>query len=259
MRVRTIECLELEATLQTLCCRLRVNAVHRTMLATKAAEHGVGIAATHTYEAGQPGQVYDLREIDAVVAALAQAIRTRSNIWLPFIVDLLPEHHQRRLSLVLQRHGLNLLIGRELWPCPTDGGINEVDIALRREVHAVDKLNRAAMAAAGVQAFTEEIEATLQEPGLEVLDTQQLSDILQQLEIQYGPHPGLPATRGAWRDRRPGLERFAGWPVHRCGMTRAQAAEFLNAFGHRTQSGRNWQRSTVSALVIGRYRGRSAA
>ena len=229
------------------------------MLATNAAEHGVGIAATHTYEAGQPGQVYDLSEIDAVVAALAQAIRTRSNIWLPFIVDLLPEQHPRRLSLVLQRHGLNLLVGRELWPCPTDGGINEVDIALRREVHAVDDLDRAAMAAAGVQMLTDEIEAELHQPGLAAPHTQQLSDVLQQLEVQYGPHPGMPPTRGAWRDRRTGLERFAGWLVHRCGMTRAQAAEFLNAWGHRTQSGRNWQRSTVSALVKGRHDERAVA
>jgi hypothetical protein len=219
------------------------------MLSTAAAERGLAIAETHTYEAGQPGQVYDLGEIDAVVAALAQAIRTRSNIWLPFIIDLLPEHHPRRLSLVLQRHGLNLLIGRELWPCPTEGGINEVDIALRREVHAVDELDRAAMAAAGVQKLTDEIEAELHRSGHVERHTQQLSDVLQQLEVQYGPHPGLPPTRGAWRDRRAGLERFAGWLVHRCGMTRAQAAEFLNAFGHRTQSGRNWQRSTVSTVI----------
>jgi hypothetical protein len=229
------------------------------MLATNAAEHGVGIAATHTYEAGQPSSHNDLGEIDAVVAALSQAIRTRTNIWLPFLVDLLPEQHVRRLSLVLQRHGLNLLIGRELWPCPSDGGINEVDIALRREVRAVDELDRAAMAAAGVQTLTDEIEAELQESGLSAPHTQQWSDFLQQLEVQYGPHPGLPATRGAWRDRKPGLERFAVWLVHRCGMTRGEAAQFLNAFGHRTQTGRNWQRPTVSALVNGRYDRRPTA
>lgn len=228
------------------------------MLAAKAAEHGVGIAATHSYEAGQPGKHDDLADIDAVMAALSQAIRTRASIWLPFPYDLLPEQHQRRLSLVLQRHGLNLLFGRELWPAPVEGGYSEIDIALRGEVRAVDELDRAALAAAGMQTLSAEIELALQEPGL-VGPQEQLSDVLQQLEVQYGPHPGLPPTRGAWRDRRPGLECFAGWLVHRCGMTRGEAAEFLNAFGHRTQSGRRWQRSTVSALVSGRHWRQSAA
>ena len=228
------------------------------MLASNAAEHGVGIAATHTYEAGQPGSHNDLGEIDAVVAALSQAIRTRTNIWLPFLVDLLPEQHVRRLSLVLQRHSLNLLIGRELWPCPTDGGINEVDIALRREVHAVDDLDQAAMAAVGAQTLSDEIESALRATAVRHAP-EQLWDVLQQLEVEYGPHPGMPATTGAWLDRRTGLQRFAGWLVHQCGMTRTQAAEFLNAFGHRTQSGRNWQRSTMSALVNGLDDRRSAA
>lgn len=230
------------------------------MLASKAAEHGVGIAATHTYEAGQPGKHNDLAEIEAVMAALSQAIRTRANIWLPFPYDLLPEQHQRRLSLVLQRHGLNLLFGRDLWPAPVDGGYSDIDSALRGEVRAVDELDRVVLAAAGVQTLTDEIEAALQTPELPVgKPATQWSDVLQQLEVQYGPHPGMPSARGAWGDRRPGLERFAVWLVHRCGMTRAQAAEFLSAFGHRTQSGRKWQRSTVSALVNGRHDRRTAA
>lgn len=229
------------------------------MLATKAAEHGVAIAGTHTYEAGQPGSHYDITEIDEVVAALSQAIRTRTNIWLPFPYDLLPEQHLRRLSLVLQRHGLNLLMGRDLWPSPDEGGISEVDGALRAEVRAVDDLDRAALAAAAVATLSDEIEAALHMPAPVVRhEPEQWSDVLQQLEIQHGPHPGLPATRAAWQVRRPALKRFACWLVHGCGMTQAQAADFLNAFGHRTSSGRNWKRCTMSALINGRYDDRAA-
>lgn len=224
------------------------------MLATRAAECGVAIAETHAFEANQASSNDDIGEVEAVITALCQAIQTRSNIWVPFPLDLVREQHLRRISLVLQRHGLNVLVGRDLWACPLDGGINEVDSALRREVRAVDELDRATMAAAGVQTLSDAIELELQTAAHAVPQaSEQLSDVLQQLEVQYGPHPGLPATRGAWRDRQQPLKRFAGWLVHQCEMTRAEAAEFLNAFGHRTQSGRNWQRSTVSALVNGRY------
>jgi len=224
------------------------------MLATKAAEHGAVIAATHTYEAGEPGKHQDLAEIDAVVAAMSQAIRTRTNIWLPFPYDLLPEQHQRRLSLVLQRHGLNLLFGRELWPSPVEGGYSEIDSALRGEVRAVDDLDHVALAAAAVATLSDEIESALKDPE-QAAPAGLLPDVLQKLEIQYGPHPGLPATRAAWRLRQPGLKCFAVWLVGRCEMTQTEAADFLNAWGHRTQTGRKWQRSTVSALLSGRYDG----
>jgi hypothetical protein len=52
--------------------------------------------------------------------------------------------------LVLQRHGLDLLVGDDLWPVPNVGGMNEIDHALRREVQSVDVLDRAALAAAGI-------------------------------------------------------------------------------------------------------------
>ena len=73
------------------------------------------------------------------------------------------------------------------------------------------------------------------------------------------PPPGAAVDQRGLAGSPAWLERFAGWLVHRCEMTRAQAAEFLNAFGHRTQSGRNWQRSTVSALVNARHDGRAVA
>ena len=96
--------------------------------------------------------MHDLAEVEAVVAALSRAIGTRTDVWVPFpLQDLCREQHMRRLGLVLQRHGLNLLMGRELAPCSVDGGYNEIDMALRAEVRAVDSLDHAAMATAGVR------------------------------------------------------------------------------------------------------------
>lgn len=104
----------------------------------------------------------DLTDVDEVVAALSRAIITRTDLWCPFpLQDLGREQHFRRLSLALQRHGLNLLMGPDLDPCPTEGGYNEVDIALRTEVHAVDDLDNAALAAAGLCTLGAEIEAAL--------------------------------------------------------------------------------------------------
>ncbi len=229
------------------------------MLETRAAECGVSIAGTHTFEGSEAAKQDNVADIGAAFTALCQALRIRSNIWLPFPLDLIREEHARRLSLVLQRHGLELLIGRAMWSCPRDSGISEIDSALRREVRAVDDLDRSLLAALGGLTLTDEIESMLradtansvaEHPG------EQLLDVLQRLEIQYGPHPGLPSTRAAWKIRQPGLQRLAAWLVHQCEMTQGQAAEFLNASGQRTKSGRSWQRSTVAALVDGRL-GRS--
>ena len=225
------------------------------MLESRAAECGVSIAEVHTFDGSEGAQQDSVADIGAAFTALCQAIRTRSNIWLPFPLDLIREEHARRLSLALQRHGLELMIGRNMWSCPRDSGINEVDGALRREVRAVDDLDRAVLAALGGLTLTDEIESMLradaarsvvERPGEELLD------VLQRLEIQYGPHPGLPSTRAGWAVREPDLKRFADWLVHQCEMTQAQAAELLNAFGHRTKGRRLWQRSTLSALVSSR-------
>ncbi len=77
--------------------------------------------------------------------------------------DLRREQHIRRLSLVLQRHGLNLLLGNELAPCSVNGGFNAIDEALRIEVRAIDSLDHAAMATAGVLVLGDEIELALAE------------------------------------------------------------------------------------------------
>ena len=138
----------------------------RADLAEKAAEQGAVIAEICTFELGEAASHHDLAEVEAVVAALSRAISTRTDIWVPFPVqDLCREQHIRRLGLVLQRHGLNLLMGRELAPCPVDGGYNEIDMALRAEVRAVDSLDHAAMATAGVRTLSEEIELALAEAG----------------------------------------------------------------------------------------------
>ena len=226
------------------------------MLEVRATECGVSIAETHTFEGSEAAQQDDVADIGAAFTALCQAVRIRSNIWLPFPLDLIREEHVRRLSLVLQRHGLELLIGRAMWSCPLDSGISEIDGALRREVRAVDDLDRSLLAALGGLTLTDEIESMLREhaagsvtkhPGYQPLD------ILQRLEIQYGPHPGLPSTRAAWAVRHPALKRFAAWLVQQCEMTQVQAADFLNALGQRTKSRQSWQRSTVAALIRGRY------
>lgn len=232
------------------------------MLASRAAECGVSIAETHTFEGGEGAQQDNLADVGAAFTALCHAVRMRANIWLPFPLDLIREEHARRLSLVLQRHGLELLIGRNMWSCPRDSGISEIDGALRREVRAVDDLDRAVLAALGGLTLTDEIESMLRADNTSSVvehPGEQPLDVLQRLEIQYGPHPGLPSTRAPWKIRRPGLQLFASWLVHQCEMTQAQAADFLNELGHRTKTGRSWQRSSLSALVNGRCDQRLAA
>ena len=132
------------------------------MLAAKAAEKGVQIAQTFAFDPGAAASHDDLTEVEAVVAALSRAIATRRDVWCPFpIQDLCREQHFRRMSLVLHRHGLNLLMGPNLLPCPTEGGYHEVDAALRKEVWAVDELDHAALASAGLRTLGAEIEAAL--------------------------------------------------------------------------------------------------
>ena len=127
-------------------------------LAVKAAEQGAVITESFSFEPGEPAGEDDLTEVESVVTALSRAIATRADIWVPFpIADFGREEHLRRLSLVLQRHGLNMLMGRDLAPCTTDGGFNPIDFALRTEVRAVDGLDFAAIAGAGVNTLGAEI------------------------------------------------------------------------------------------------------
>ena len=137
----------------------------RADLAEKAAEHGAVIAERHGFEPGEAAMNDNLSEVDAVVTAISRAIATQSDVWVPFpFPDLGREAHVRRLSLVLQRHGQNMLMGHHLEPCTLDGGFNSIDYALREEVRSVDELDYAAMANAGVGNLFVEIARELKFP-----------------------------------------------------------------------------------------------
>lgn len=136
--------------------------IERADLADKAAEQGAVITETYSFEPGEAASHDDVTEVEAVVAALSRAIATNTDVWVPFPMDDLGrEQHVRRVSLVLQRDGLNMLMGQDLEPCTMDGGFNEVDFALRAEVRAVDALHYAAVAAAGVRTLMADIEREL--------------------------------------------------------------------------------------------------
>lgn len=139
----------------------RGTAERSQMIAEKAAEGGAEIADQFIFENGEAAMEDDLTKVDAIVAAVGRAITTQTSIWVPFPVeDLRREQHIRRLTLVLQRHGLNLLMGPDLTP-GSKGGYNPIDFALRNEVRAVDDLDCAATAAAGVEVLSDEIERVL--------------------------------------------------------------------------------------------------
>ena len=132
------------------------------MFAIRAAEHGVIISGIFAFEVGEAAAANDLADVEQVVAALSHAIATRRDIWLPYPrEDLGREDHIRRVCLVLQRHGLTLRLGPNLFACPGEGGYSPIDQALRIEVQAVDALDHAVIAAAGVQTLSTEIDAAL--------------------------------------------------------------------------------------------------
>lgn len=131
-------------------------------LAQIAAYRGAVIRRTYTFPPGRAAGHEDLTEIDVVVEALGSAIATRTAIWIPFwLRDFGRESHMRRLSLTCERHGVDLLVGLWLLPCPVGGGMSELDTAIRREVKAVFELEAAALAGAYVDTLTEQVEAAL--------------------------------------------------------------------------------------------------
>ncbi len=235
----------------------------RDELAEIAAYQGCAIAEAFAFPPGQAGSAVDLTEVDAVVAAVGRAIADRADLWAPFpIPDLGREQHSRRLSLVLQRHRLNLRGGAELVPYPADGGINEIDFALRREVQVVDELDHAALAAAGADTLGREIERTLVAAGARTSGGPRpvrrvpMGGEHASGRDGYAP-PALPEPTAPWPQRRPVLKRYVRWLVHGCGVTQAATARVLNSTGQRTPKGRRWQPATVSALLNGRYDGSS--
>lgn len=213
---------------------------YRVELAENAAARGYVVAEAFAFELGAARGTDDLTDVEVVVAAVGRAIAARMDIWVPFPgSDFVRELHLRRLSLVLQRHGLNLRASRELSPAPITGGISEIDFALRREVQAVDALDQAALAAEGARTLGQEIEQELAGTGGGTTPA-----------AVAGP-PCLPAPDMPWAQRKPMVERYAHWLVRDCGVTQAAAARVLNSTGQRTATGRQWQPGTVSKLLTG--------
>lgn len=215
-------------------------------LTTRTALRSATVAAMFAFTPGAPASHDDLTEVDAVVAAVARAISVRLPIWMPDpLANLGREQHYRRLSLVLQRHRLDLLVGPDLWPVPEIGGMNEIDHALRREVQAVDGLDRAVLATAGVESLERVVDRAAN-------------------AIPAAPHendwpPRLPQPNAPWSQRRPAILGYARWLVDGCGVTQAATARVLNSSGQRAPYGRVWQSRNVSALLDGRYDRRAAA
>ncbi|MEB3021509.1 hypothetical protein [[Mycobacterium] crassicus] len=224
---------------------------HRTDLASDAAKQGCTIAEVFGFEEGEAGGTDDLTEVQAVVAALGRAIKGRMDIWVPFPgPDFIREQHLRRLSLVLQRHGHNLLLTRGVIPAPTDGGMNEIDFALRREVQAVEDLDQAALAAEGVKSLSREIELAL----TKTVDTPTVRRLPDRGRTVADPMPPiLPPPTVPWSQRKRLLKHYAGWLVYGCGVTQAATARVLNSTGQRTPTGRHWKPGTVSKLLTGMY------
>jgi hypothetical protein len=226
-------------------------AAHRDDLAEDAARHGCVVADAFGFAQGEVSSTDDLIEVDAVVAALGRAIADRMDVWVPFLCpDLGREQHWRRLTLVLQRHGLNLRGGRELSPFPTTGGMNEIDYALRREVQAVDELDHAALAAVGVECLGREIERALVTAGAasttpEVRRARAGDGGEAAPRTESFSPPLLPAPTVPWAQRQPMLKRYARWLVHGCGVTQAATARVLNSTGQHTPKGRRWQPATA--------------
>lgn len=232
---------------------------HRDELSHDAGRQSCIIVAAFGFPLGAAGETEDLTEVDAVVSAVGRAIADRADLWVPFPVpDLMREQHCRRLSLVMQRHGLNLRGGREVVPYPTTGGINEIDYALRREVQVVDELDHAALAAVGVQGLEREIKLALASAGAgKSPEPRAVRRAPAPAEAAAGPEgylpPTLPEPTVPWPQRQPVLRRYVRWLVHGCGVPQAAAARVLNSTGQRTPKGRRWQPATVAALLNGRY------
>jgi hypothetical protein len=234
---------------------------HRDDLSPHAAQQACIIADAFSFSPGEGASNEDLTEVHAVVSALGRAITDRIDIWVPYLgPDLGREQHWRRLSLVLQRHGLNLRFGRELDPCPTTGGYSEVDFALRREVQAVDDLDNAALALVGAESLGREIELALVAAGSSASDTPRATRRVPigtggeiSPDTQTASTPMLPSPTAPWAQRQPVLRRYVRWLVHGCGVTQVATARVLNSAGQRTPKDRLWQPASVSALLNGRY------
>lgn len=210
------------------------------MLGEQASRHGAQILECHAFGLGEARSHDHLHEVGTVVDAVRRAIEMRADIWVPFPVhDLTREQHIRQLDLVLERHGLELLLGRDLAPCP-ERGFHAMDYALRVEVHAVDDLDHAALAACGLRTLTQEIETALGKAAANYP------------EVPHVPLPSVPAPSAPWEQRQAPLKALAE-RLTASGMTQAKAAEFIHGLGHRPPGGGAFTQVAVSMLIRGRY------
>lgn len=225
------------------------------MLERQASEHGAIIVESHAFDPGEARSSDDLRDVSAVMDALRRSIEIRADIWVPLpIQDLTREEHIRRIDLVLDQHGLDLLLGQHLAPCPEEG-FNPADYALRHEVRAVYDLDRAVLAAAGLSMLAEEIETALTQAATGNHHRAPADDIpgpLSELEAQYGPLPSVPAPAAPWADRREPLKVLSARLADR-GLTQTKIAEILHGLGHRPPGGGAFTQVAVSDLLRGRY------
>ncbi len=228
------------------------------LLHERAAEHGTTIVDCHGFDRGEARSRDRLHEVGAVVDALRRAIELRADIWVPFpFEDLGREQHLRRLDLVLEAHGLELLMGRDLTVCD-DRGMNAVDYALRVEVRAVAELDRAALAAAGMRTLAEGIETALAEAAANEpvgpMDPPESPGEPSESPAKGGSLPRLPAPSAPWEQRKEPLKAWVA-KMTADGMTQARAAEIIQKLGHRPPRGGVFTRETVSKLLRGGYDG----
>lgn len=226
------------------------------MLENQASQHGAIIVESHAFGPGEARAHDRLHEVPAVVDALRRAIEIRADIWVPFpIEDLTREGHMRRLDLALERHGLDLLLGQHLAPCP-EHGVNVMDYALRVEVHAVDDLDRAALAAAGLRTLADEIEIALSEAAIDrsdvCADGEGTLDQQSQSEAHHGSLPNVPPPHAPWEQRHEPLKALAA-QLTASGLTQAKAAKIIHGLGHRPPGGGPFTQVAVSMLLRGRY------
>jgi len=233
---------------------------HAGQLADSASQQGCVIAETFSFAPGEPAAATELLAIEPVMSALARCLTERIDLWVPFpIPDLAQEQHVRRLSLVLQRHGLDLRVHHELWPLPVDGGWSGIDHALRREVQYVDELDQAVLASIGIRTLSAEIEAAMASTvGAPLAECAPLpSDAwpggFDDCFDDDRSVPLLPAPEVSWERRLPMLRRYAAWLIYECRVSQAATARVLNAAGQPGLKGKYWRSESVGALVNGRY------
>ncbi|MEB3049335.1 hypothetical protein KV112_06190 [Mycolicibacter sp. MYC123] len=222
----------------------------RDRLDSDAAKQGYTIVDALGFDEGAVVREDDLTEVGAIVAALARAITRRADIWVPYPgPDFVREQHLRRLSLVLQRHGLTLVLYRQLYRVPTRGGSSLIDQALRTEVQAVDDLDHAALAFAGATSLSREIALALGKTPAPAI--RRPTDRAEEPEPSMPPT--LPPPTVPWTQRKRLVKHYAGWLVHGCGVTQAATARVLNSAGQRTATGAQWKSASVAKLLTGEF------